>query len=86
MSRARVTPDFTVNVRNGNEDNWFRLKMFRAGASLHGTWNDTVTPEQHQEIENALLAALEFWRSSVQPIRAQSAPQGPATVIPLRRP
>ena len=81
MRRARVTPDFTVNVRDGNNDSWFHLKLFRKGVSQHGSWNDTVTPEQHQEIENALLTALEFWRSSVQP---QLAPQGPATIIPLR--
>jgi hypothetical protein len=82
MRRARVTPDFTVEVRDGDNDCWFRLKLFRKGVSQHGSWSgDTVTPEQHQEIENALLTALEFWRSSVRP---RLPPQGPATVIPLR--
>lgn len=85
MRRARVTPDFTVDVRDGNNDSWFRLKLFRKGVIQQGSWNTpeqhTVTPEQHQEIENALLKALDFWRSSVHP---RPAPQGPATVIPFR--
>jgi hypothetical protein len=82
--RGRFTPDFTVNVRDGNNDGWFRLKMFRAGVSLSGTWSNTITPERHEEIEGALLAALEFWRSQVQPIQPRPTLQGPATIIQLR--
>jgi hypothetical protein len=83
MTRTRFSPDFMVDVRDENNDSCFCLKWFRRGEAVckRGSHNSSVTPEQHQEIENALLTALEFWRSNVRP---RPAPQGPATVIPFR--
>lgn len=66
----------TVRVCAGNDrDEWyFHIKDPAAGLD-HPRLNHNITPEEHQAMEEALVKALEFVRSS--------RPRGPATVTRL---
>jgi hypothetical protein len=70
-----TTHALTCEVRGGDGDEWLLCSQDPAVGLDQRRVKRDITPEQHQAMEDALAAALEFLR--------RNRPKGPATVTRL---